>query len=600
MKRVKKAGALLLSAALVLGLCGCTPKQEQQAAFDAFMHRQFVETVQSDYLTAHILLENPQDYGVDMTQIDVRIGTPLSETDAAEQRADLADVEAEFARFRRSELTAEQQDTYDIFAFLLQTSMMASNTKFDGYPNYFETMTGIHTQLPTLFADLTLRDEQDVKDCIQLVQSVQPYIQSLLDYTQKQADNGTLMVNLDEVIAHCQEIVEAGMDSAVLHSLQTNIDGVEMDAAQREIYKQQMEQAFADSFLPAYQAIIGTMDSLREKPNNTQGLAHLPEGKAYYELLVRQNTGTTDSIRHIRTQLEQLANEQLVQIQRIVRAHPEAYTAWAAGETRTGYTDYAEMLTDLEQFTKQNFPDVGTFDYAIEPIDKEIATGGIAAYFNIPALDGTTPQQIRVNTTSTEVDVQSLSTFSTVAHEGFPGHMYQMRYAYQHIQEPYRNGLASFSGYTEGYATYVEFLALDYLTDVDESVRQLETRMGIFEHCLTALMDIGIHYDGWSKADLRTFFIQNGLNTDVVDVLYDQLQANPGAFLPYYVGHMQFMRLRTEAETALGEQFDEKAFHAAILASGSAPFEVVERHVQAYIRQTKADKALLCRQQPAA
>lgn len=74
MKRVQKAGAVLMSALLAFSLYGCTPQQDQQAAFDAFMHDQFVETVQSDYLTAHILLENPQDYDVDMTQIDVVIG----------------------------------------------------------------------------------------------------------------------------------------------------------------------------------------------------------------------------------------------------------------------------------------------------------------------------------------------------------------------------------------------------------------------------------------------------------------------------------------------------------------------------------------------
>lgn len=599
MKRVQKAGAVLMSALLAFSLYGCTPQQDQQAAFDAFMHDQFVETVQSDYLTAHILLENPQDYDVDMTQIDVVIGASITDVDAQEQRAEIAEIRAEFAQFRRSELTVDQQDTYDIFAFLLRTAEMAADETFDYYPNYFETMTGIHTQLPTLFSDLTLRDEQDVKDMILLVQSVQPYIQSVLDYTQKQADHGTLMIHFDEVTDHCREIVDAGMNSAVLRSMQANIDGVEMDAAQKEIYKQQVEQAFADSFLPAYQAIIRTMDDLREKPNNDKGLAHLPDGKAYYELLVRQNTGTTDSVKHIRAQLEELANEQLAQIRRIVTLHPEAYQKWAEGKVKTGYTDYAEMLADLERFAKQNFPDVGTFDYAIQPIDKEVATGGIAAYFNIPALDGTTPQQIRVNTTSTEVDVQSLSTFSTVAHEGFPGHMYQTRYAYQHIDDPYRNGLASFSGYTEGYATYVEFLALDYLTDVDANVRQLETCFGIYNHCLTALMDIGIHYDGWSKADLRAFFEQNALNTEVVNALYEQLQANPAAFLSYYVGHMQFLRLRTEAEQALGEQFDEKAFHQAILQSGSAPFEVVERHVQTYIQQTRADKADML-QRPAA
>ena len=108
----------------------------------------------------------------------------------------------------------------------------------------------------------------------------------------------------------------------------------------------------------------------------------------------------------------------------------ELYQLWVSGEEPdTGYTDYQSMLADLEEAIQGDFPSVGQLDYEIRPISGEIASDtGVAAYFNIPALDGSEPKQLRVNPNLGEIG--SVDTFLTVAHEGFPGHMYQVAWAY--------------------------------------------------------------------------------------------------------------------------------------------------------------------------
>lgn len=101
--------------------------------------------------------------------------------------------------------------------------------KFDYYQQAFGSTTGLHTQIPTLLSDWQLRSEQDVKDLIAVVGDVKPYVDSLLDYTRKQEEKGLLMTDLDGVIQYCQGVTAAGENSAVLHSMNANIDALQLD-----------------------------------------------------------------------------------------------------------------------------------------------------------------------------------------------------------------------------------------------------------------------------------------------------------------------------------------------------------------------------------
>ena len=194
-------------------------------------------------------------------------------------------------------------------------------------------------------------------------------------------------------------------------------------------------------------------------------------------------------------------------------------------------------------------------------------------------------RQLRVNPLSN--DVSSISTYSTVAHEGFPGHMYQYAYLYENLTSPWRKALASNDAYTEGYATYAQYAAFQYLDSVDTTLLNVYRENEMVTNCVVVLTDIGIHYDGWSLDD----FVQamNGYGFQLDDAgaaaLYRQLQANPCAFQPYYVGYEEFAAMRRQAQHALGSAFTEVGFHEAILKSGAAPFHVVQRNVDAYISE---------------
>lgn len=589
MKTLKRVTLLTLSAIMAFSIVGCSKKDtgEEQKKFDEFMKQEFVDAMEQSYPNTHIILENPKDYGVDTSKTKIQIDKEMNETTFKENK-ELNEKSAKaFKEFDRDSLSDEQKKTYDIYSYMLDYVTEMNDSKFDYMSMPLESMTGMHTQLPTMFSDWTLRNEQDVKDVITLMKSVRPYMDSILEYTKKQEEKGTLMLDITSVKEYCEKVVKEDVNSSVLTGLNESIDNLKLGDEKTDQYKAELKKAFKEYFLPAYSDIIKTMKELDSSKNNAMGLSHMENGKEYYELLFKQATGTDKSVEDIKTELNSMAKSSLLGVQSVISKNKDLYDQYVNGKIKTKYKDFESMLKDLDKDIKDDFPSVGTLDYQIKPIGEDLASGGVAAYFNIPALDGTTPKQIRVNMLKDALDVQTLETFSTVAHEGIPGHMYQIAYAYKNVKDPWRNSMASYLGYTEGYATYMELYSLKYLDGVSEDAVKLQQNMVVYQDCLVALADIGIHYEGWTKEDTSKFLEENGLAVTDISDFYNQLQANPTAFLSYYVGYVQLANLKKDAQDELKDKFNDKDFHEAILKSGAAPFSVVEENVKAYIESAK-------------
>ena len=595
MNQFKKICVWLLAGLLVFSAAGCQPQEAQpqtqsdeptaeQERFDAFIEKEFVDTMESDYTTAHVYLQDPEAFGVDPDQISVSLGTRMDEESQEEAMASFTATCEEFRTFDRDELSVEQQDIYDIFDYQVSLSEALSDAKFDYYAPLFESISGLHYQLPTLFADWQLRNEEDVQDLITLMSDVRPYVDSALEYTRTQEEKGLLMLDLDSVISYCEGIVESGEDSAVLQAMNDCIAALELGEEKTAQYQQQLADAFAESFLPAYADILDTMRDLQANgDNNEQGLAQFEHGKEYYALLLQQSVGSNKTPEEIKTMMEEAFNEHLQQLQLFAMAYPEETQQVLEQDLpKTGYTSYDEILQDLQSHIFDDFPQVEDLRYQIEDVNEEIASdSGVAAYFNVPSLDGDTVKQLRVNPNNAGVD--SIDTYATVAHEGFPGHMYQYAYMYENVDSNFIKALANVGAYTEGFAVYAQYESLKYLDGISQEVLDVYREYELLTYCLVIAADIGIHYEGWSLDEFENYFTEMGLSIGSGDALYAQLQANPAVFETYYVGYHEIMDLREKAEDALGENFDAKAFNEALLESGTAPFNVVERHIDAYI-----------------
>ena len=593
MKIWKKAMAAALATIMTFSLSACQgtlfPLSESDPAgqFEDFIKQEFISTMESDYTTCHVFLQNPADFGVDESKIEVNLGTRFDADSQMQARHEAQEAYKQFLQFDRDSLSAEQQDTYDIYEFQSQLALAMSDETFDYYNQIFASMSGLHYQLPTLFADWQVRNEQDVKDLILLIQDVPAYVDSALEYTKQQAEHGLLMVDFDEVTSYCSSVLESGENSAVLASMCDNIDALGLDNSTASEYKVQLRDAFVSCFLPAYEDILAVMQQLQTAgTNNEQGLAHFEHGQEYYELLLQSNIGSDKTVEEVRTMMQDAYLEHLNRMQAIIMENPSVLDAFFDEEPSTGYTSYEAILDNIQSKMFQDFPSVSQLDYEIFDINEEIAsTSGVAAYFNIPPLDGSSVKQLRVNPLTG--DVGTISIYSTVAHEGFPGHMYQYAYMYENLNSPWRKALANSNAYTEGYAVYAQYAALDYLEGIDPTLLELYKENELISYCAIILADIGIHYDGWNVDEFSQFMDDCGFVMDeqAYQQQYAQLQANPCTFEPYYVGYHEFAAMEATVRQQLGDSFSPMEFHESILESGAAPFSVVQKHVDEYVQR---------------
>lgn len=588
---MKRIISLLLVSTLIFSMSGCKKNDEptQQAAFDEFIEEEFIESIKQDFLSTHVFMIHPEQFGIDPLQIEVNLGPGPTEEYFNECHEEYQTTVEKFNQFNRKNLTASQQETYDIYQYMLDLNKESINEKYNYMGNYFSSISGIHSQLPTLFSDYQFYEKQDIDDLITLIKDTKRYIDEILTYTKKQDELGYFMSNnnADSVIEYCNKILEAGSDSAIIMNICHNIDAFEeISAEEKEQYKIQAKEAFQDYFLTAYQNIVDTVSSLKSDDDNSLGLVNVTNGKEYYELLYKNATGSQYSIKQMKEKLLNDIEDNIQAAQKVVYTNPDAYDLYVNDDIKTNYTDYQSMLQDLNEWYKRDFPDIGELSYEIQSLDPEVASSGVAAYYNLPPLDNNRPNQIRVNTNDGALDIQSLDTFETVAHEGIPGHMYQVNYAYQNLDNNFRKISVNFSGYTEGYATYIQSIASKYL-DINQDAVEIYTHLNHMINDVVAYLDIAIHYDGWDKNQVSAFLDDNGLNSDATEDIFNQLQENPTAFLSYYIGCLEIIEMKEDAQEKLGDKFSELGFHEALLKSGQAPFSIVRKNIDDYIRAAK-------------
>lgn len=598
MNKIKRLTTIFLALILTISISGCSNQNsvdasKMQKEFDQFIEQEFIDTMESDYTSLHSFIENPEDFGIDLNNVEIGFGNGYSKEEFEKAKKLTEKTAEKFSEFDRDLLTAKQQETYDIYQNSLELAQKSNSDKYDYLAPAFETATGAYCQIPTMLTDWVLRNEQDVKDLITLVDDTDRYIQSLLDYLKVQEEKGTLSINVNDVVEYCQGIVDAKNNSPILKALNEKIDALNIDEDQKNSYKQQLATTFNDSFIKAYQNIIDTVNELDPSKINDGGLANIENGKEYYQLLLQNATATSKTVTEIQSEFEDAMDDCLKEMQSLIISNPSISSVIQNnfGSIKTNYNSYEEMMQDLATEMQEDFPDIGTIDYQIAQIDPSLANNSVAAYYNLPALDSKDANQIRVNSNNNEIDIRAVDTFQTIAHEGLPGHMYQINYSYLNLDNNYRKVLASNPSYQEGWAVYVQYYCNKYLSQqVNSDILELMKYNNIYSYYAMILCDIGIHYEGWDLNEFKDNLSDLGFaisDNDSLELQYNQLKDNPTIFIPYYYGYLQFSNLKTTAKKELGNKFDDVKFHEALLKSGCAPFTIVEKNVENYIETNK-------------
>lgn len=537
--------------------------------FRTFTRSLFQTEVSANTISLHYTLRSPSDYGI--ADIPATYGSLSSDSVAA--KASVRNVLSSLQEFDPDTLSSENALTFKILDTYLKNA--STGTDYLLYQEPLGPVSGIHTQLPVLLSEYSFYDTQDVETYLALLKETPSYFDSVIRFEQKKAASGLFMPDYqaDSVLDTCQSFIDMGKENYLVSTFNERIASLDLlpenkkDSFQKENMKLVIEEIY-----PAYQNLITAIKSLKGKGMNEQGLSHFPYGKKYYEYLVRQTTGCNESISRLRLMTRAQILEDLSAMQKVLFPADAALTQASVLEQ----TSPDSMLDDLRSKITDTFPEIPDVDFQVKYVPESMQDYLSPAFYMIPAIDNLTENVIYINNGQT---ASGLNLYTTLAHEGYPGHLYQTVYFSASEPDPIRS-ILDFGGYVEGWATYAEMMSY-YLAPLPKTEASLLQKNNSVILGLYALADMGIHYDGWSVTDTVRFFSDYGINDpNAVQSVYKLIIGSPANYLKYYIGYLKFYELKKEMADALGNQFSQKEFHRAVLDVGPAPFEILYDEVE--------------------
>lgn len=548
-----------------------------QAEFDTFTDRIFREFVGSDLLNLHFMLRNPENYGIETPEIKFQT---ISKKELEKDTADNEKLLTELKTFDPSLLTADQLFTYKMLKDYLETGMASKGLELYGQP--LSPLIGTQAQLPVLLAEYTFYDKNDIDHYLELLSQIDVYYGQLASYEKEQADAGLAPsdVTIDRMLQSCKDYLIRPENSFLTETFSSRLDEVNgLTDEEKAEYKKKHLQILKEHFIPAYTNLSKALEELKGRGTNSNGLCHYEKGKDYYEYLVAALTGTDSPIPELRGRIEKKFGRDMAETAKLLQNNPKLATE--IERTSFSLTEPVEILDHLREQIKKDFPELTDSSYEVKHVPKALESSLSPAFFLIPPIDSDTTNVIYINDKSRE---EGTDLYSVLAHEGYPGHLYQSVYFNRKKSCPLRHVL-SCGGYDEGWGLYCELYSFSFDNGLSHDMQELMARSQASIYALYALLDIHIHYDGWDLDKISDF-----LNTyygisdpEVCEEMFNSIIDNPGNYLKYYTGYLEICTLRDTAQKTLGSRYSAKAFHKFILDMEGAPFRVIKPYFETWL-----------------
>ena len=507
-------------------------------------------------------------------------------------------------RYDRSKLAEQQQLSYDILEYFLQSAVDGERFMFHGYP--VDQMGGVHQDLPNFMTEVhRIDDEEGAEDYITRLSKFPVKFDQVLEglVYREERDVVPPRFVVDHVITFLREFKDTPIEDNVLYSsfVERVAEVEELSDERREALAAEVETRIAEAVYPSYDKMLAHFEALRPKTTSDDGVWKLPDGAEYYDYQLRSITTTSMSAEEI----HELGLAEVERIQDQMRAilEAEGYEVDSVGAAMTALleeerffypdtdegrqqilADYQSIIDEITEGMGAAFdflPQAGVEVRRVPEFKEETETG---AYYTDPPRDGSRPGVFWANLRDVK-EVPKFGMRTLTYHEATPGHHFQIAAQQELEGVPIFRTIPLFTAYTEGWALYAEYLAkeLGYQEDPYDDLGRLQAE--IFR-AVRLVVDTGIHSKRWSREQALDYMLENtGMVEGEVVTEIERYIVWPGQACAYKVGMLGILDLRERARHALGADFDLPAFHSVVLQSGAVPLEILERLVDAYIQR---------------
>ena len=569
--RMLSVGIFLAAVLSIIYAAILSPAGKSTGSFSEFCTTLFREEMKSNTMNLHFTLKDPKAAGID--SYEITLGS-LSGDSPHNQARQLKKLSEELKKYSHRSLKGK-----DRLTCRLLSDYISRQQHLAAYPYYDEPLTpsgGVTSQLPVLLAEYTFRNTRDIKDYLGLLSQMDTYFLGILDYEQKKADAGLFMSDEAclKVIEGCEVFTEHPDDNFLIDTFSNRLNAMDgLTDTQKNAYLKQHSKVLSDHVIPAYSQMIKGLTMLLGRGHNNWGLCNFPKGKAYYEAVVSADTGCDDSVEDLFSQIAKARREDLTFCQNLLEKNPKL--ASQSPKPDAALKEENAMLSRLQKEILTDFPAPPQTDVEICHVDPALSEYLAPAFYITAPIDDISHNRIYINDAKNDTDIYY---FTTLAHEGYPGHLYQT-ICTSSYGAPEVLSLLNYPGYTEGWATYTEMQAF-YYAGLDPDLASLLQHNQAATLSLYATADIGIHYFGWENEKNAAFWSEYGVDdTATVKRITDLILEEPGNYLKYYVGYLKFRQMREQLALE-NKSFSVSAFHEAILRTGPSPFSVLEETVR--------------------
>ena len=569
--RMLSVGIFLAAVLSIIYAAILSPSGKSTGSFSEFCTTLFREEMKSNTMNLHFTLKDPKAAGID--SYEITLGS-LSGDSPHNQARQLKKLSEELKKYSHRSLKGK-----DRLTCRLLSDYISRQQNLTAYPYYDEPLTpsgGVTSQLPVLLAEYTFRNTRDIKDYLGLLSQMDTYFLGILDYEQKKADAGLFMSDEAclKVIEGCEVFTEHPDDNFLIDTFSNRLNAMDgLTDTQKNTYIKQHSKVLSEHVIPAYRQMIKGLTMLLGRGHNNWGLCNFPEGKAYYEAVVSADTGCDDSVEDLFSQIAKARREDLTFCQNLLEKNPKL--ASHSPKPDAALKEENSMLSRLQKEILTDFPAPPQTEVEICHVDPALSEYLAPAFYITAPIDDISHNRIYINDAKNDTDIYY---FTTLAHEGYPGHLYQT-ICTSSYGAPEVRSLLNYPGYTEGWATYTEMQSF-YYAGLDPDLASLLQHNQAATLSLYATADIGIHYFGWEKEKNAAFWSEYGVDdTATVKRITDLILEEPGNYLKYYVGYLKFRQMREQLALE-NKSFSVSAFHEAILRTGPSPFSVLEETVR--------------------
>lgn len=573
---------ILLSGTILFG-CGQASTQTslKQKKFDRFLNSCFKEYAAENTVTLHFKLSNPSAYG---------IKTPVSPTygdlssDALKKNCSRSkELLQKLYTFPSSSLTKKQKLTWQIFQDYLNESIM--NEKYILYSSPLGT-NGLQSEIPVTLSEYRLDNEKDIKDYLSLVNQVPELFTQILDFEQERRNAGLISPSfvISDTIDQIDQFLNASEENnPLIQSFEDRLTEVEsLSKDQKASYIANNRLLVTDKVLPAYKSLKTSLQAYTNDSKNTSSKERLCEyknGQDYYKFLLMSNVGTDFSPEDCITILESQLKNTVKDISSLTTKNKDLYTEYLSATPALSAPK--EIMNTLKNDSLIDFPEIKNISCQLKNVPDALSGTSACAFYLVPPIDSTKDNIIYIN--KSRVDSNEL--FSTLAHEGYPGHLYQTNYFLTTNPSPLRTFLHC-AGYDEGWGTYAQLYSYNFIEfkNVDEQttkqLRQLYRDNDLLSLSLSSLCDLYVNYKNYDENALANYLQTYGIDKDSAQNLYRYVIENPTTYLSYSIGYYELDQLKQTMSDSLGKAFKISDFHEAVLNVGSCNFSILRQEIE--------------------